>query len=77
MWGLGLPAVGVGDQLAAATQQVRQAGLVGRVPEAAVGRPAVALQHAGVALAEHYRRVGVAPTGGDPVDRDLRTNKRP
>jgi len=45
--------------------------------EAAGGRPAVAFQHAGVALAEDRRRVLVAATWGDPVDRDLRADEGP
>jgi hypothetical protein len=45
VWGLGLPALGVGQQLTAAAQQVRQAGLVRCGDEPAVGRPPVAFQH--------------------------------
>jgi hypothetical protein len=47
--GLGLPGDRVADQLTAAPQQMRQAALMGGMLEAAVGRPAVAFQPAGVA----------------------------
>jgi hypothetical protein len=50
---------------------------MGGVLEAAIRRPAVAFQHAGVALAEDRRRVGVAAAWGDPVDRDLRADEGP
>ena len=77
MRGLGLPSDRVADQLLAAPQRMRQAGLMGGVLEAAVGRLAVAFQHAGVALAEDRRRVLVAVAWGDPVDRDLRADEGP
>jgi hypothetical protein len=50
---------------------------VGRVDEAAVGRPAVAFDDPGVVLAEHRRGVLPAAAVGDPVDGDLRTDERP
>jgi hypothetical protein len=59
--GADLPAVGVGEQLQAASQQVRKAALVARVGEAAVRRPAVAFQHSGVALAETWAASGSTP----------------
>jgi hypothetical protein len=75
--GLGLPRDGVADELAAAPEQVRQAALVGRGGELAVGRPAVAFQHPAVALAEHHSGVVVAAAGGDPVDGDALADKGP
>ena len=74
--GAGLAPVGVGDQLPAAAQQVRKAALVARVREAAVRRPAVAFQHAGIVLAEHLGGVLVAPPTGDTVDGDLVADER-
>lgn len=50
--GLGLPPIGIGDELTAAPQQVRQARLMGRVGELAVRRPAVTLDDPGELLAE-------------------------
>jgi hypothetical protein len=75
--GVGLAPVGVGDQLPAAAQQVRQAALVARVREAAIRRPAVAFQHAGIVLAEHLGGVLVAPPACDTVDGDLVADERP
>ncbi len=63
-----LAGAGVFEQLVAAAQQVREAGLVGGVGEAAVRRPAVALDHPCVAVAEDAGGDVVAAAGGDPVD---------
>jgi hypothetical protein len=56
---------------------VRQAGLVAGVDEAVVGRPAVALKHTGVILAEDHRGVPVATAAGDAVDGDLLADEGP
>jgi hypothetical protein len=75
--GLGLPPVGVSDQFPAASQQVRQAGLVGRMDQAAIRRPAVPLDRLGVVGAQHRHGVEVATPTGDAVDGDALADEGP
>ena len=76
--GGGPGAVGmIGPQVLAAPQQMRQAGLVGRVLETAIRHPSVPHQHAREVGAEHRRRVGEPAAGADGVDRRLRGGERP
>ena len=75
--GLGLPPVGVSDQFPAASQQVRQAALVGRMDEAAIRRPAVPLDRPGVVGAQHRHGVEVATPTGDAVDGDALADEDP
>ncbi len=65
----GRPALGGLEQQARAAQEMRKTGLVGGVRELAVGRPAVAHEHAGVARTEDGADLRVAAAGLDRVDR--------
>ena len=71
-------AVGMsGLQVLAPSQEVRQARLMRRLLEAAIGHPTVPHQHAGEVGAEHRRRIGEPPAVADGVDRRLRSGERP
>jgi hypothetical protein len=75
--GLGLATLGVIQQLTAAAQQVRQAGLMGGGGEPAVGRPPIAFQHPGVVGAEYRLGVVEAAALGDAVDDHALAGERP
>jgi len=62
---------------AAATKQMRQTRLMARVGKLAVGRPAIALQDAGVLGAEHPRGLREAAPVFDRVGRRARRRKGP
>src|SRR5579884_889635 len=64
----GLAGERVLDQPGRALEQMRVAGLMGGVLEAAIRRPAVALQHAREVLAENLRGV-LIPAAGDQIHR--------
>jgi hypothetical protein len=75
--GGGLPALGIGQQLADPAQQVRHTRLMNGGDELAVRRPPVPLQHPLEPLPQDHGSVIEAATGGDGVHRDLLPGKRP
>ena len=60
-----------------AAQQVGEAGLVGRLRELAVRRPAVADDDAAVARAEDRRGLCIPAAGLDRVDGDVAGDEHP
>ena len=67
----------VGAERATPTEQMRQTALMQRAGEAAIGRPAIADQHAGEVRAQDGGRVVKAPPGANRIHGGLGCRERP
>jgi hypothetical protein len=72
----GLPRI-IEQETATRAQQMRETGLMARVPEVPIRLPAVAHQDTGIVRAHHRSRLREAATGLNRIDRRIGSDKHP